>query len=164
MADLIEKGKFKSLKPNEIIGILSCFTNITVSDDNKAIIPICENKKIELLILEIKNNLEIQQNKECLKKINTGSDYNLQYDIISYTMEWAKCENIEDCKSLLQTISYEKDIFLGEFIKALLKINNIASELEKVAELIGDIEFLHNLREIPAKTMKYVATNQSLYL
>jgi len=164
LADLIEKGKFKFLLPIEIIGILSCFTNITVSDDNKAIIPICENKKIELLILEIKNNLEIQQNKECLKKIDTGSNYNLQFDIIQYTMNWVQCENIEDCKILLQTISFEKDIFLGEFIKALLKINNIASELEKVAELIGDIEFLHHLQEIPSKTLKYVATNQSLYI
>ena len=44
------------------------------------------------------------------------------------------------------------------------KINNISSELEKVAELIGNIELLHKLHEIPAKTLKYVATNQSLYI
>jgi len=45
-----------------------------------------------------------------------------------------------------------------------LKINNISSELEKVAEYIGNIELLHKLREIPHLTLKYVATNQSLYV
>jgi len=45
-----------------------------------------------------------------------------------------------------------------------LKINNISSELEKVAEYIGNMELLHKLREIPQLTLKYVATNQSLYV
>jgi hypothetical protein len=64
----------------------------------------------------------------------------------------------------LDRIGTEKEIFLGEFIKALLKINNIASEMERVAELIGDVEFLHKLKKIPELTLKFVATNQSLYV
>ena len=58
----------------------------------------------------------------------------------------------------------EKEIFLGEFVKALLKINNITSEMEKVAEFIGDIELLSILKQVPQITLKYVATNQSLYI
>jgi hypothetical protein len=58
----------------------------------------------------------------------------------------------------------EKQIFLGEFVKALLKINNISAEMEKIAELTGNIAFLSKLREIPNMTMKYVVTNQSLYV
>jgi hypothetical protein len=65
---------------------------------------------------------------------------------------------------VLQKIGEEKDIFLGEFVKALLKINNISAELEKVAELTGNISFLSKLREIPNMTLKYVVTNQSLYV
>ena len=58
----------------------------------------------------------------------------------------------------------KKGIFLGEFVKALLKINNISSEFEKIAELTGNIAFLSKLREIPNMTLKYVVTNQSLYV
>ena len=58
----------------------------------------------------------------------------------------------------------EKEIFLGEFVKAILKINNIASEMEKIAELLGDMNFLSVLKQIPQLTLKYVATNQSLYV
>jgi hypothetical protein len=58
----------------------------------------------------------------------------------------------------------KKQIFLGEFVKALLKINNISSEFEKIAEMTGNISLLSKLREIPVMTLKYVVTNQSLYV
>ena len=65
---------------------------------------------------------------------------------------------------MLQKLGEEKQIFLGEFVKALLKINNIANEMEKIAELTGNISFLSKLKEIPVLTLKYVVTNQSLYV
>jgi hypothetical protein len=61
-------------------------------------------------------------------------------------------------------VEAEKGIFLGEFVKAILKINNIANEMEKIAELISNINLLSKLKEIPMLTLKYVATNQSLYV
>jgi hypothetical protein len=61
-------------------------------------------------------------------------------------------------------MAHEKNIFLGEFVKALIKITNISCELEKICELGGDMELLSKLKQIPEITLKYVATNQSLYV
>ena len=58
----------------------------------------------------------------------------------------------------------EKEIFLGEFVKALLKITNISCEMEKIAEITGNISFLSTLKEIPGMILKFVVTNQSLYV
>jgi hypothetical protein len=102
--------------------------------------------------MEIKNN------------INTGIDYSLHYDLLNYIDEWCVAQSVEECKLVLQKLSEEKQIFLGEFVKALLKINNIANEMEKIAELVGNISFLSKLKEIPTMTLKYVVTNQSLYV
>ena len=102
--------------------------------------------------------------KEAKYNINTGMDYNIQYDLINYVTDWCSCDNIEECKIVLQKLGDEKELFLGEFVRALLKINNISSELEKIAELTGNIEFLSKLKEIPIMTLKYVVTNQSLYV
>ena len=104
------------------------------------------------------------QDKELKYEINSGIDYNIHYDLINYVIEWCYCETIHDCKLFLQKLNSEKGIFLGEFVKALLKINNISNELEKVSELTGNIEFLNKLKEIPNLTLKYVVTNQSLYV
>ena len=58
----------------------------------------------------------------------------------------------------------ESNIFLGDFIKAILKINNAANELEKVAELTNNFGLLEKLKKIPLITLKYIVDNQSLYV
>jgi superfamily II RNA helicase len=163
-ADLIANEKLNLFSSDELISIFSCFTNITVSENIRSVLPSDNNKQVQSLVLELIDKQEKILKKEIELKINTGIENNIQFDIMNYSMEWAKCNDINECKYVLQQMYSEKEIFLGEFVKALLKINNISSELEKVAELIGNIELLHKLREIPAKTLKYVATNQSLYI
>jgi hypothetical protein len=103
-------------------------------------------------------DLELQNN------INTGFDYSMHYELIDYAIKWCDCTNDNECKLLLQQMNLEKDIFLGEFVKAILKINNIVAEMELIAEYNGDMEFLSILKAVPQLTLKYVATNQSLYI
>jgi superfamily II RNA helicase len=163
-AYLIENKILHNFKAKELVGILSCFTNISVQEDKKNILPITENTSVKNTVLTIYDLYKSQENNENKNMIETGFDYSIHFDLIDYVIKWCECENEMDCKQILQLISSEKDIFLGEFIKAILKINNITSEMEKIAELFGDIEFLSMLKQVPQLTLKYVATNQSLYV
>ena len=163
-SDLIESGKLKQFQSKELIGILSCFTNVSVPEDKRAILPISEYINVQNCINEIDKMYQSQLDNELKNKIDTGIDYSLHFDLIDFTIKWCECENDIECKQLLNTISLEKDIFLGEFVKAILKINNITSEMEKIAEYLGDMEFLSILKQVPLLTLKYVATNQSLYV
>ena len=163
-AELIESGKLKKFAAKELVGLLSCFTNVSVPEDKRAILPMSDNIIVKDIVQEISDMYFKQFNDELNNHINTGIDYAMHFDLIDYVIRWCECENDVDCKMLLQEISVEKEIFLGEFIKAILKINNISLEMEKVAELIGDIEFLSVIRQVPQLTLKYVATNQSLYV
>ena len=79
-------------------------------------------------------------------------------------IDWTYCENEEDCKKLIHTIKMEKNISLGDFVKAILKINNIAAEMEKICEITNNLILLEKIKQIPSLTMKYVVSNQSLYL
>ena len=45
-----------------------------------------------------------------------------------------------------------------------MNLNNLSRELENVAEFLGDIQFLSKLKQIPEKTIKFIVTNQSLYV
>jgi superfamily II RNA helicase len=163
-AKLIEQGKFKRFCSKELVGIFSCFTNISVPEDKRNILPTTEYKNVKDCIVEINELYGTQYNLELSRKIDTGFDYNIHFDLIDYMIEWCECEDEMQCKQLIQQILFEKDIFLGEFVKAILKINNIAVEMEKIAEMLGDIEFLSIVKAIPKLTLKYVATNQSLYV
>jgi superfamily II RNA helicase len=163
-ADLIYKEMLDNLTSRQLVSVFSCFTNVSVQDELKAILPQSDNKIIQNMMIKIQGKYNEYQQKEVDNKINTGTDYNIHFDLLDYVIKWCDCDNIEDCKFLLQTLEKEKGIFLGEFVKALLKINNISCEMEKIAELTGNIQFLSKLKEIPTMTLKYVVTNQSLYV
>jgi superfamily II RNA helicase len=161
---LLEQKMFDSLTPKQMVAIFSIFTNISVKDEFKDNVPNSDNEVVNQNINTIINMYSEYQNKELKYNINTGFDYNIHYDLLNYVEEWCNCDNMDSCKFLLFKIGVEKEIFLGEFVKALLKINNISSELERITELTGNMELLSKLKEIPSMTMKYVVTNQSLYV
>jgi superfamily II RNA helicase len=163
-ASLMEKPVFKQLSVKQLVCLLSCFTNINVPGELKSLFPQTKDETLKNIILELNKDLQDYLMVEIQLLINTGSDYNIHYDLIELVLQWLDCENISECKLFLLNLEIEKGIFLGEFVKALLKINNISSEMEKIAEVTGDIEFLSKLREIPTMTLKYVVTNQSLYV
>jgi superfamily II RNA helicase len=161
---LYDSKKLDHLSSKQLVALFSCFTNIRVLEDFKDNVPKSADKTVNDKVKEVLELYEDYQKKELNRNINTGFDYDIHYDLLNYVEEWCDCENVEDCKQILQKMADEKEIFLGEFVKALLKINNIASEFEKIAEMTGNIAFLSKLREIPHMTLKYVVTNQSLYV
>jgi len=165
-ANLLEKyNYFEDLEYYEIAAIFSCFTNVSVLEDYRDFTPKTNNMLLKNIIIDAKNDMDNFMSHETNCGVFTGSDYNIIYDLIDYVIRW--CKNATDetsCKEILQVILQEKNIFLGEFIKAILKINNIASECEKLCEYLGNMELLSKIKQIPLNTLKFVATNQSLYV
>jgi superfamily II RNA helicase len=163
-ADLLINNVFAFFSAYEMVGILSCFTNVKVTDDKKAFLPVSDYKKVAHLLKDIHASCNTFVDLELKNGINTGTDYDLIFDLTDYMMFWAECDSEPECKLLLQRMSEEKDIFLGEFVKAILKVVAITVELAAVAELIGDMELLQKCKEVPSILQKFVATNQSLYV
>jgi len=163
-ADLLVNNKLDHLSSKQLISLFSCFTNISVQEDFKAFFPKSEDKDIQTIVTQLSEMYKSFQDIEIKRNINTGMDYTIHYDLLNYIDEWSNSDDVTSCKFLLQKIGEEKEIFLGEFVKALLKINNISSEMEKIAEMTGNIALLSKLKEIPNMTLKYVVTNQSLYV
>ena len=161
---ILENKLIDHLTSKQLVALFSIFTNITVQEDLKAICPKSDDEEITKSVIKVTNMYSEYSEKETNYNINTGIDYNIHYDLLNYIEEWCDCDDVEKCKLLLQKIATEKEIFLGEFVKALLKINNISNELEKISEMTGNIAFLSKLKEIPNMTLKYVVTNQSLYV
>ena len=153
-----------SLTSKQLVALFSCFTNIRVSEELKDNIPKSDDIVVNNVVKNVLQLYNDYQKKELDRNIHTGFDYDTHFDLLNYVEKWCDCENVEECKEVLQGLGCEKEIFLGEFVKALLKINNISSEFEKIAEMTGNIAFLSKLREIPNMTLKYVVTNQSLYV
>jgi superfamily II RNA helicase len=161
---IIDTKWLNSLSSKEMTELFGCFTNVVVPDDMKRLNYSEHNPNIANLLDIVNKNYEKYQDFENENRIDTGADYTIHYDLLGYLGEWYDASSAKECKLILQRVECEKGVFLGEFVKAVLKINTISNEMEKIAESIGNIELLSKLKEIPKNTLKYVATNQSLYL
>jgi len=78
-------------------------------------------------------------------------------------IDWCNADSEEKCRKVYENAQMYC-ISLGEFIKAILKINNVARELEKVALIQSNLTLLDKIKNVPLLTLKSVVTNQSLYL
>jgi len=166
-ATLIEDGSLNHLDEYGLIAVFSCFTNVAVGEEWSTTDLNMVNSTsddVVAILKTIDNYCEKLQDLETRLLLDTGVDYSRHYNMIEYATEWAKATCEEQCKWVLQLASEEKDIFLGEFVKAILKIVAVCAEMEAIAEMLGQVDFLYKLRQIPTLLLKYVATNQSLYI
>ena len=147
----------------QIACFFSCFTNVSVPDDKRSarVDPKCS---IKTVVDFSSSYLEKVVKEEGENRIRTGVNCEMQIDMIGYVEDWWWAQNEVECKIVLERVKEEKQVSLGEFVKTLIKINNIKDEMAKVAEANGDITLLNKLAEISPNTLKFVATNQSLYV
>lgn len=166
-SELLLSKQLQTLETCEIVGLLSCFTNISIPSEKrlKKVGSVPKYVNVEQLIELVSNMYEEQYNLEVNVGISTGIDYDLHYELVNYVIAWCNCETDVDCKGVLSELaSANSPIFVGEFVKAILKINNIVSELINAATWDNDLEFVAKLNSIPQLTLKFVAENQSLYI
>jgi superfamily II RNA helicase len=156
-ADLYEKyNGFKNHSTEDIFCLLSCMYDIKVSDERKEHLP-------SELVGELKYMVERMEyyNDQEVKYELCSSYVNIQYDMMKYVKQWLQgCGNETEAIQLIQEMKREKEWFTGDFIKCCLKLVNMAKELEDVASL----DFLEKIKEGSSKLLKFVCTNESLYL
>ena len=165
LADIYhENNGLKDLSVGQIASLFSCFTNISIPDDKKLQFAVCEDQVIKKMANTLNDNINKYYDLENDYQLNTGTDYTLHFELIDYIQEWCLAEDETTCQSIISKLKNDKEIFLGEFVKAILKINNIAKEFEKICEAVENINLLQKIKQIPEVTLKYIATNQSLYI
>ena len=155
---------FASLSPIDLVALFSCFTSMNVSDDIKTHNPNTFKVDLNEMAKDMFTMLERYYSMELSEEVETGSPYDIHYDLMNYVIHWCNATNETECKNVIYKVKDEKNIFLGEFIKSILKINNISKEFEKVCEVMNNMVLLEKLKEIPRLTLKYVVANQSLYI
>jgi hypothetical protein len=158
----------------EIVALFSCFTNIRVSNNAAQVYESRLKTHMDLnttfgspVMKKLKTKIHEQINKyhdvELYHELSTGLNYEVQYDIMEEVYDWCRASTEDECKRILGNIN-NKGVFTGEFVKALLKINNIAKEVGNAARMIERVDLENKMSRVEAATMKYIACNQSLYV
>jgi hypothetical protein len=106
----------------------------------------------------IKVRMEYYEDQD--QKYEFINQYVLQYDMMPFIKEW-----MDDCDDEIKSVKLlnkikQNQMFCGDFIKCCLKLVNISKEIEKNASP----DLREKLEEGKSKIMKFICTNQSLYL
>tara|TARA_B100000519_G_scaffold186937_1_gene183287 strand:- start:1750 stop:4002 length:2253 start_codon:yes stop_codon:yes gene_type:complete len=168
-AELLTENIFEDLDTINIVILLSCFTHVKLLEENS----IQSKQEIELpneryhKIISRLNKIEEKLNKyhdiELFERtLNDKEKYFIHYNLANSMYYWCISENPQQC---YECYDYMKDYGLstGDFIKSIIKICNIAKELEKVCEIMENMALLEKLKKIPELILKSIATNQTIY-
>jgi superfamily II RNA helicase len=163
---LYKENWFHDLSVEQLIGYLSCFTDVNVAKDQQHHSPHTTDRMLFECITHLESTFQEYDQMELERKMYTGHDYQepICYDMPDLASGWCYCEDEVDCKRFIQNDVAGLGISVGDFTKALLKISTIARELSVVAELACETAFQHKMSQVDSKILKYVTTAQSLYV
>lgn len=156
--------EIEKLTTIEIICLLSSFTDIKVPEDKRKS-RFTLKEKWKSWFEKMTDIAKWYEQRETELGVYIGYDYaNHVYDLVEEMEEWCNAGDEHACRYFVQTVLQEKQISLGDFSKAVLKISTITKELMNVCEMRQNVELLHKLAQIDELMLKYITTNQSLYV
>ena len=148
------------------MALFSCFTNVSIGDEQKLYYPtaIDGHERLAAVTGKMGGLLDQYRDLEDERGVDSGESYEYHYDLQTYAIDWCSAQDEIESRAVIDRLKQESGLFLGEFVKALLKINNIAAEFQTACEAFNEVALLAKLKDIPPLILKYVATNQSLYI
>ena len=165
MADVLSEKQFDLLSDAEFVAVLSAFARASMPDDQRvaSVEQINATPNVISVLSKIQKSYHYYEGIEARHQLTFTESNDLHWDLCELMFDWCKADEDAACKRVYEQAQSYK-ISLGEFIKAILKINNVARELEKVALIQSNMTLLDKIKKVPLLTLKSVVTNQSLYL
>lgn len=157
LTEMIESDIFSDLTSVEIVGILSLFIdpenkdNDVLTYDGTQMFKNKINKINEIIKMytDAEKNIGIQ---------NYEQIWNISYEFVDTAMSWTRNDPFDI------TMKHIGDIYMGQFIRNMIKINNIATDMIHLCELAGKIDLIPILAEINGKIMRDFVSVNSLYV
>jgi len=156
--EMIFEGWLEDLNFPEIIAILSSFIN--EKDPNsrdKYISDLKVPRKVENVLHKLVAKSEYFMNLEDKHKININSDYSIYLDFIEPAYIWASGGTIQD-------IYKATSIYDGNFVKAIMRINNICDNLKTILILLEKYELLGKIENYHEVLIRDITSINSLYV
>lgn len=152
--DVYQKTKgFKDYNSNELYSLLSCFYELKCDP-----CPIPADPNLPY----IKERMDYYQDQETKYELSSMNQYDLQYVMYDYIHRWMDCKDEPSCLQFIR--AFKSEFFLGDFVKCCLKLIHMSNEISSLCEYVNDLELLEKIKDGKHKIMKFIMSNQSLYL
>lgn len=163
LTELIFNYGFRDLTSKEIVGLMSIFI-----DEIRTIEPIMKENRRHRVIGTENMHLSIDMVEEIIEfyagieesnNIFREKYWKINYDFIDISYNWVDGKSFGEIN--------DKNINEGNFIKAMIRLNNLIKEIYKLAILFNDLELAKKIEPIEEMIMrngKDIVSVESLYL
>ena len=152
--ELLINKYLHQLTPSEIVGVLGVFI-----EDNDEIylnnLDISDN--IRKTIIKINDLSKKYSLKENILDLNIKSEWNLYYGFVVPSYMWANGSTIYE----IYNHCYLQD---GNFIRNIIRIDNLVETMKLICDIIQDYELLHKIQNIHELIVRDQVTTESLYI
>jgi superfamily II RNA helicase len=156
--ELIFRGFLDKLDFPEIVALISLFVNERdQSSSDKYINDINISCNYKNIYNKIKDLTEYFMDKEDEYKLYINSDYNLYLDFVEAAYIWASGESIHE---VYKTTS----VYDGNFIKSIMRINNICENLMDICKTIERYDICSKLENHNEILIRDITSINSLYV
>lgn len=156
--EMIFKGLLDNLEFPEIIAVLSTFINEKdQSGDERYISDLKVSKNIIVALKEITKIADYYINLEEKHKLYINSDYKLYLDFVEPSYIWAKGGSINE-------VYQRTSIYDGNFVKAIMRINNICDNLMEICKNIERYDICSKLEGYNSILIRDITSINSLYV
>ena len=158
LTEVIYRGLLDNLEFPEIIAILSAFINEKDQNSNELYISDLNLPKAVIIVLKELNIMADHFiDLENDHKIYIGSDYKLYLDFIEPAYIWASGGTIHQV--------FEKTaIYDGNFVKSIMRINNICENLFDICKLLEKYDLCQKLEGYSKILIRDITSINSLYV
>jgi superfamily II RNA helicase len=156
--EMIFKGLLDNLEFPEIIAVLSSFINEKDQNgEERYISDLFISNNVKIVLKELNSIAENYINLEEKHKIYINSDYKLYLDFIEPSYIWASGGTISD-------VYQHTSIYDGNFVKAIMRINNICDNLMDICLNIERFDICKKIEGYTQILIRDITTINSLYV
>ena len=155
--EMIFRGLLDDLDFPEIIAVLSVFINEKEGGEEKYISDINISNNVTYVLKELNKVCDHFMKIEDDSQLYIGSDYRLYLDFIELAYIWASGGTIHD-------IYKNTNMYDGNFVKAIMRINNICENLMDICKNIERFDLITKLENYNQLLIRDITTINSLYI
>ncbi len=157
LTEIIINKLLHNLSQSEIIAVLSIFIEEkTIEGENITLYDLDIPTNCINVIKQIKSLSTKFEHNESQYHLNTKTDWNINLEFIQPAYMWIQKKSLHEIKHYCQ---YE-----GNFIKNIIKINNIVENIKSICNIIEDYDLLQQIQDIYKLLVREQVTLESLYI
>jgi antiviral helicase SKI2 len=140
----------------EWIGLFALFIEEKEQED-RILGDMCVSSKMKSIMTDLNEKATFFANEELKHHISIGTSYVLNYEFVEVLYEWASG------KSYLE-IKESQSIFDGNFVKAVMRVQNIVEDVKSICKMIENYELLQIFENAEVPLLRDIAQINSLYI